>query len=282
MIPPFAVISRSEPARPDALQRARGDARISFVAEAGRTRLAALYQSGSARLRLPRVAKGAPPEAVLINTAGGLTGGDAFSVDVELGTGAHAVLTTQACERVYRSAGGDAAVAARLRLGSEAHLLWLPQETILFDGGRLDRRLDAELAGDATLLAVEAVILGRAARGETLRTGLFRDHWRIRRDGRLLFADDLRLDWETGDPCARPAALAGAGAFATLLLVGEDAEDRLPGVRRAIGENGGASAWNGKLLARLFAESGVALRRALARVLIDLLGGAALPRIWQL
>ena len=200
-----------------------------------------------------------------------------------LGSGTRAVVTSQACEKIYRSLGGAAEVTTRLEVGAGGRLDWLPQETILFDGGRIARRLEVDLAADATLLAVEAVIFGRTAHGETVRSGLFRDRWRIRREDALAFADELRFDWADAHLLDRPAVLAGGRAMATILFIGPDAEARLPSRPRAASARPAAvSAWNGKLLARIVAEGGAALRRVTSPALIDLLDGAALPKLWQI
>ena len=280
---PFAVtspFSRSEPSGPARLQRTRGAARIAFKLENGATRLDRLFQSGAAKIRLPHVAAGAPPQAVLINSAGGLTGGDRMSVAVDLAAGTRALLTTQACEKVYRSSAGEAEVITKISVEDRARLDWLPQETILFNGGRLKRRIEAELAPGATMLIVEATIFGRSAHGESITAGLFADRWRIRRQGRLIFADDLRFDWADPGLLRRPAVLGGGQAMASVLLVSEEAERDLGRVRRVVEGQGGASAWNGKLLARIVTKSGAALRRVLAPIIGELLDGAAFPRLW--
>jgi urease accessory protein len=268
-------------ADPGRLQRASGAVRLVFAKRGAATALRTLYQEGCAKARLPR-AFAQPPEAVLINTAGGLTGGDRLSTEVELGEGAGLVVTTQACERVYRSLGGPAALEARVMLGAGARLEWLPQETILFDGGRLKRRLDVDLAEDAEFLGVEAVLFGRTAMGEVVRSGAFHDRWRIRRGGKLLFADDLRLEGDIAAQLARPAVLAGQVAMATALYAGREAECLVDPVRDAIGEAGGASAWGGKLLVRIAAADGLALRSKLIPVLSILMNGRPLPKVWQL
>ncbi|MDB5447547.1 MAG: ureD, partial [Phenylobacterium sp.] len=240
-----------------------------------------LYQDGCAKIRLPRDAAAHGLEAVLINTAGGLTGGDRLAWRVEAGAGAALTLTTQACERIYRASADRAEVAVRLVAEAGARIDWLPQETILFDRAALARTFDVDLAAGARLLAVEAVVLGRTAMGERVCSGLLRDRWRVRRDGRLVFADDLRFEGDIAALTARAPVLSGACAFASLVLVAQDAERDLERVRAALGPCGGASAFEGKLFARVVAREGLALRRALVPA-IEALRGEALPRVWRL
>ena len=274
------VIQGSLPELP-VLQRARGRGRIAVRSEAGETRLARLFQEGCGKIRLPRDAMACGLEAVLINSSGGLTGGDRMDWAAEAADGARLTLTTQACEKVYRARDGTAEQRVALTAGEGARLDWLPQETILFDGGALSRTLEADLAAGATLLAVEAVVLGRLAMDETVRTGSLHDRWRIRREGALVFADDLRLDGPIADVAAAAPVLAGGRAFASLLLVAEEAERFLPAVRAALGAGGGASAFDGKLFARVVAPDGFALRQALLPALEALRAGAPLPRVWR-
>lgn len=272
-------LQRAVPVR---MQRAYGQASVSFRSRDGQTCLDRLFQEGCAKLRFPRPLGADDPQAILINTAGGLTGGDRFGAEVALEAGAAASVTTQACERIYRSTGADAVVTNRLRLAPGARLAWLPQETILFDGGRLSRALDVDLAEDAELVAVEAVLFGRQAMGETLCNGHLHDRWRIRRDGRLIFADDLRVEGDIAARLAAQPAMAGGRAMATVLFAGTVPERFLDQARAIIGPSGGASAWNGKFLARLVEETGLALRRRLEPLLTLLLGGRPLPKVWQL
>lgn len=278
----FPRLPQTCPPRPE-LERARGHARLSFVSAGGETRLAEFYQSGSAKIRMPRVAANAPKEAVLINTAGGVTGGDHLTYEISAGPRTRAVVSTQAAERIYRRSAGTARIDTRISVGGTAHLDWLPQETILFDNSALSRRLSAEIAQDATLLAAETVILGRAAMGETTRNIRVADSWRIRRGGSLVFADGLRLDGDAHNIMAAGATGAGATALATLVLVSPDAESRLAVARDALADcqgEGGVSAWNGMLVARLLASGGQALRADLIG-LIECLRGIAMPRVWN-
>jgi urease accessory protein len=265
------------------LERARGEARVSFAAEGGRTRIADLFQSGSAKIRFPRIEPGRPPEAVFLNTAGGVTGGDRLYFSIAVREGAAAIATTQAAERIYRREEGTGEIEANLSVAAGGRLDWLPQETILFDRSALARRLTADVAADATLLAAETVVLGRAAHGETVRECVLRDAWRIRRGGRLAFADGLRLDGDATATMSTRATGKGATAFATLVYVAPDAEARLDTARAALDgapAEAGASAWNGLLTARLLAADSQALRAALVR-LVESLRGTTMPRVWN-
>jgi urease accessory protein len=258
-------------------QRARGDGLLRV----GRAGLERLYQDGCAKVRLPRHAPGAGHDAVLINTAGGLTGGDRLSWTAEAGAGARLSLTTPACEKVYRTSEGAAQIEVRLSVESGARIDWLPQETILFDRSALSRTLAADVAAGGELLVMEAVILGRTAMGETVREGRLRDRWRIRREGRLIFADELRLEGTISELVNQAPLLAGRRAFASLLLVTEDAERSLPAVRDALGDDGGASAFDGKLFVRVATEGGFTLRQRLLPALAALRDGRPAPRIWS-
>ena len=262
--------------------RAIGRVRVAARLRNGQSRLADLHQSGSSKALFPR-GEGPGVTAVLLNTAGGVTGGDRFETAAEATQGASLTLSTQAAERAYRAQPGETGhIATRLTAAPGATLHWLPQETILFDGARLVRRLDAELAADARLLAVEPMIFGRAAMGERLDSLHFHDSWRIRRDGRLVYADALRLDGAAAAILARPGTLAGAGAMASLLYTAPDAEARLAPLRALLPATAGASLIRpGVLAARLAAPDGFTLRRALIPVL-ETLRGAPLPRVWML
>lgn len=285
MVEVQSLVTETAPRTPPLrLERARGFAQIGVRRDdEGRSRLHRLYQSGSAKVRLPRVAADAPLQAILINTAGGLTGGDELACAVMVGDGGTAVVATQAAERIYRRATGTAAVDTTLTVGAGGRLDWLPQETILFDRSSLRRRLTADVHQTGTLLAVEAVVLGRAAMGEAVREASLNDVWRIRRDGRLVFADGIRLDGDATAIMAGRATGEGATAFATVTLIAPDAPARLDAARTALAEGSGetgASAWNGILVARLLAPSGQSLRTDLIR-LIETLRGQAMPRVWH-
>jgi urease accessory protein len=282
----LAAISRFEKengaiAVPPLLPRSFGAIDLEFHQEDGASRARRVYQQGVLRARFPNVARGAAPEAVLINTAGGLTGGDCLTVLAELGEGTRTVLTTQAYEKVYRSVLGDASVIAELRVRAGAALDWLPQPTILFNRACLRRQTNIELANDAVFLGVEAVIFGRTAMSETVTTGALSDSWTIRRGGRLIHSDRFEIAGDVATRLAQPSVLDGHAAMATIRYVAPDAEARLSEMRELLAEGGAASAWNGMLLARIVARDGYNLSIHLARVLTGL-RRSPLPPVWTI
>ena len=234
-------------------------------------------EEGCAKLRLPARLAPQCSEAIIINTAGGLAGGDRFEFSAS--AAGDICLTTQAAEKIYGALSAETRVTTRLNGEGEARLLWLPQETILFDGARLARSFEADLQGNATLLAAETVILGRRAMGESLTDFSLHDRWRIRRDGRLIHADDLGLD---ASRVKGAAALGGATAFATVVFAGPDAERFLEPLREIFDGWGGVSAWNGKLVARLAGVDGFDLRKPLIPALKLLAAPSELPKVWSL
>ena len=273
-----------------AAQRVAGRARLFCGKSEGRTRLRRLYQDGSAKIRLPAV-EGDPLEAVLINTAGGMTGGDRLGWTIEVGAGASASITTQACEKVYRAAADRAETSVGLWVGPGARIAWLPQETIVFNRAAFARTLDVDLAEDAEALVLEATLFGRLAMGERTVQGSFHDRWRVRQGGVLIHGEDFRIGPDIAATLQRPAVTGGALAVATLLLVSPQAEDLLDKVRAIIGDPGiggwgGASFWSvgrsGKLLARLSAGDGYQLRKRLVPLVELLNGRAGLPKLWSL
>ncbi|ACY14257.1 Urease accessory protein UreD [Haliangium ochraceum DSM 14365] len=270
--------------------RANGEIRISFKTDRdGKSRLGNLYHRMPLRVLMSQVAPEEPPQGVLVTTSGGLAGGDRIAVHVEVEAGAQATLSTQAAEKVYGAGDyGPCHADAHLRLGPGARLAWLPQETILFDDARLRRACTIDVAADARVLAVESLVLGREARGEHLCSGELRERWRVRRGGRLVWMDALRVD----DWPARRAArfgLAEVRAMATVVVVAPRAEQYLDDARALLAEvpHAGASVpVPGVLVARLLAPASPPLRARLQTLLARLRhrvleGPERLPRIWN-
>lgn len=259
--------------------RARGALELTLKQGPAGTAIDRFRTSGATKVLFPRTR---PFQAILINTAGGLTGGDRFDLAVSAGQGTDAVLTTQAAERAYRALEGAARVTTRLILGAGARLAWLPQETILYQGSALDRRLEIDLASDARLLMVEPLLFGRLAMGERLTRLHLRDRILLRQAGRPLYADALHLSGDAEAQLSRAPAARGARAMASLVFRAPEAPARLEAVRALLPTTGGASLLAPDLLvARLLAPDGFELRRALVPIL-ETLKGAALPRSWSL
>ncbi|WP_257166349.1 urease accessory protein UreD [Bradyrhizobium sp. SRS-191] len=260
--------------------RARGAVRFDVRLRDGMTRRHHLHESGSLRVRFPS------PEddglsAMFVNTAGGIAGGDRFAIEVAAGEGSRVTLSSAAAEKVYRASGRPADLDIALKVEAGAHISWLPQETILFDRARIHRRIDIDLADTASLLLCEIVVFGRTAMGERMREGEFVDRWRLKRGGKLVFAETVRLDGDIGDKLAQPAIAKGSAAIGTALIVPGDAalveriRESLPDCR---GE-AALSAWNGFAMARFCAQDAASLRADM----ISVLGQASpvpLPRLW--
>jgi urease accessory protein len=263
-----------------AANRAQGAVRFDVRCDGGVTRRGRLHESGSLRVRFPS------PEddglsAVFVNTAGGVAGGDHFDIAISAGEGTRLTLTTAAAEKVYRAPEAPARLDISLKAASGAHLAWLPQETILFDRAKISRRIDIDLAEDASLLLCEIVVFGRAAMGERMENGEFVDRWRLRRGGRLVFAETVRLDGDIGAKLTRSAVAKGGVAIGTALIVpGDEAVvERIREAADCFGGEVGISAWNGFAMARFCAQDAAALRADMMTVLGRALP-AALPRLW--
>lgn len=269
------------PAHPR-LQRATGESRVVFARRDGATRLTDLYQRDPCRILFPDPEPGEPPQAVLVTTSGGVTGGDVLKMAIEVGPGGEALVATQAAEKIYRASMSsepctmDIAVA----VGAGATLDWLPQETIVFQGARLKRRTVAEVAAGGALLACEMVVLGRAASGERFTVGLLLDAWSVRRAGKLAWTDTLRVEGET----PTGAGFGAANALATVIGVWDDPRPRFERARALLESadkvRAGVTLVNGILVARLLGEATL-VRAAVTRFLGDF-RGQRLPRVWHI
>jgi urease accessory protein len=252
-------------------------------------RISVLHQQAPLRALFPLEVDGA--DAVVVNTGGGVVGGDRLRVEIGLGADTEAFVTSQAAEKVYRSAGPTARIHTRLRLGPGATLTWLPQETILFDGSRVDRRLEVEMDPDARLLAAEMLVFGRLARGEHLQDSHLRESWDVRVGDRLAWAERFGFSPPDADVLDEPALGGGARALATAVFAAAQAPAALEAARAAMDlagdSRGGVTAVNGLLVARILGSDPAAVRRSLARSVAAwrgvLLGQSpSLPRLWSI
>ncbi|MCZ0960114.1 urease accessory protein UreD [Paracoccus benzoatiresistens] len=266
------------PVPTQSFQRSQGAAHVVM----GPRGLLDLAQAGSAKAMLPRLTAGLP-EIVFLNTSGGLASNDRLSFGVTLRGRTRALATTQTAERAYRAEGGAALAQVRLQVGEGGWLDWLPQETILFDGAKLDRDTQVDLADGAGCLLLEMIVLGRLAMGERPRRLHLRDRRVVRQAGRIIHHDAMALDDATLPRLDGPALLGGARCMAVLAMIAPHAPDLLGTARAALDEPGvtsAASAPPGRLVIRLLAQDNWPLRRQVNRLLAALRPDP-LPRIWQ-
>lgn len=272
------------------LTRSEGRSEIIFKFAGNESRLAHFYQSGCARVRFPSVHNIHMPEAVMINTAGGLTGGDRMDSELSLQRDARLTVTAQAAEKIYKSVGPAVEIRNIMNLGEGAFLEWMPQETILFNHSSLDRLNKVQLTSTSRFLGVETTLFGRLAHGENVEYAMLKDGWKIWRDGRLIWIDALHMHEDFARQLDRPALLDGARALATLIYAGPDSDDHLPLLRDlALGCECrvAATAFDGFLVTRFLAPDGFTLRQDMTRILKNfraVLHGAdiALPRVWEI
>ncbi len=262
----------------------RAVGRIEFTVDAGPggSRRGRVHEAGALRVRFPAGNSRRDLDAVIVNTSGGMAGGDRFGIDVKVGAGAHLTVTTAAAEKVYRSLGPDSKIGVTLEVGPGGTLAWLPQETIVFDQVRLSRTIDVSLARDANLLLAEAMVFGRSAMGETVLDGHVFDRWRLRVDRSLIFAETLRLDGQIAQRLSQRAVARGGVAVANIIKYpGNDGDvAAVRAMQECFAGEVGASAWNGVSVVRLVAPDGAALRRDLVSV-VTALHAAPLPRLWS-
>lgn len=274
------------------LQRADGAAQVAVTASGGRTVISDIYQRAPCKALFPLVDGRECAEVVFLNTAGGVAGGDRLAYGVAVNGAARLTGSTQAAERIYRALDKPGRIETRLSVADEAVLQWLPQETILFDGGRLSRSTEIRLSPAARLIALEWLVLGRVAHGETVRHGEVKDRWRLFRGDRLIWADSFRLSGNVAAQMARPSLLGGCRALATLIYAAPDAGAEIERARAALSSlsagperQAAATVVAGLLICRFAAGEAALLRSAVIEFLRAFREGLAgfapsLPRVW--
>ena len=264
------------------MQRMKGSASFSTVYKDQRSYLEKLYQSGSLKLRFPLYSD-SHFEAVQINTAGGVTGGDKLLWKCELGEKTKATITTQAAEKIYRSLDGlPAEINISLTLRKNSTLFWLPQETIFFNRGALKRKITVEMEEGAALLLVEAFVFGRKLMGEKVVNGFIDDEWQVRLCDELVHFEAFKINGNILQQSTRPAIFNGNQAISSVLYIADDYQSKEEAAREIIGQSGGASAWNGKLLARIIEKDSYFLKKRLVPLVNLLTKGAGVPKFWSI
>jgi len=209
------------------MQRAKGH--LSF--RVGQKRVLRMFQSGSAKLMLPKTYSDMM-EAVILNTSGGMTDGDMLNIDVEA-EGCALVMTTQTAERVYRSVGTKPAkIQINLSVSGMADLHWLPQETIIFEGAAVDRKITLNMSSDSHCLLAETIVLGREAMGENIQQCHFTDQWRLYIDGKLFHSESIRMIGDVEKLLHSNASANGARIISTIICAGPNTEKLKPIVEK--------------------------------------------------
>ncbi|SDR59024.1 urease accessory protein [Rhizobiales bacterium GAS191] len=270
------------------LQRANGCGRVVLSGSEKGPRIVDVFQRSPIRIMFPRVGDGAIEEAVLVNTAGGIAGGDRLDLDVTVLANASIAVTSQAAEKVYRALNEPARITTKLKACEAAKLAWLPQETIVFNWGRLRRETEIELSSGAELLALEWLVLGRAAHGEEMVGGHITDSWRVKKDGRLIWADSFRATDEVFPHLQRKALLSNCKAVGTLIYFGPHLDTRLEFLRDIAASlecHCAATSVGGLIIVRFAAKVSYDLRLALRNLLQQFSrelgpGPFRVPKMW--
>ena len=262
---------------------------LEYTRQGGRTTLSGREHSGPLLVQKALYPEGdAVCHSIIVHPPGGIAAGDALKLELRLGEGAAALLTTPGAGKWYKSMGPKASLAQHFDIGRGAVLEWLPQPTIVFDAARAETKTEVRLHDEGLYLGWEMSCMGRTASGERFNSGELRQRTEVWQQGRRLWCEYARL---AGDDAmlASAAGLAGCTVSATLIAAGKDIGKELledcRGIAPEAGEHSGITALPRVLLARYLGHSGEAAMQyfiALWSLLRPALAGrsAVLPRIW--
>lgn len=272
-----------------AMQRGQGYGRLVVHGGKNGNRIVDLMQRSPVRIMFPTIEGRSCSEAVLINSGGGVTGGDKIDYHIVAMNGSNIAVTTQAAEKLYKAISLPAVISTRLEILEGAQLAWLPQETIVFDRSQFRRKTELDIAPSAEVLVAELLVLGRAAHGEKLAEVSIHDEWRVRKNGRLIWADAFRLTTPIAGHMNRRSLLGDCAALCTLLYSGTLVEVMQSLIRKAAPSDGswvGSTIVNGLLVIRIAARDAASLRQAVV-VVLELFsatkgqGCFQVPKMWS-
>lgn len=268
-----------------------GNLQLVFASQNEATQLIHEQVQAPLKVQRPFYPEGAKVcHGAILHTAGGIVGGDRLSLQVQLQPNAHALLTTVAAAKIYRSNGLEATQTIQLDVAAGACLEWLPLETIVFNQAIYRQNIRVELAPSATWLGWDMTRFGRSARGEKFLAGNWRSHTEIWQQGKPLWID---RQWLPGseEVFHSPHGLAGCPIVASFALVGRWVEPDLVEKVRSLwqgssGEIGVTRLMSG-LLCRYRGSSTIEARQWLIAIwhLVRthyLHRPACIPRVWQL
>lgn len=248
--------------------------------------LAHKRQFGPLTVQRPFYPEGGACHLYLLHPPGGVVGGDRLEIDVQVRSGAHALITTPGAAKFYRSAGPWALQHQRLVVEDGGVLEWFPHENILFPGAMLGNRMQVKLSGDARFLGWEIQSLGRPVIGERFDSGSADLRLDVSREGRPLLSERLRI--RGNSDLDGPSGLRGfavAASFVASRAGPEDVEAAREGLEMPTGHPFAMSLVEDLLVARCLAGSVEPVNRiflALWGILRPRLLGreACAPRIW--
>lgn len=168
----------------------RAALRLAYERRGTRSVLAGRSHVGPMVVQRPLYPEGeAVCHTILVHPPAGIAGGDRLRVDVSVGAGAHALLTTPGAGKWYRSAGTRGELVQRIEVADGGICEWLPQESIVFDGALGELATEVSLQGDACFIGAEMVCFGRTGSGERFNRGELAMRTRIERDGRPVWLE---------------------------------------------------------------------------------------------
>lgn len=286
--PPCELLSAGAVTHPGAAGW-RAALALAFERRGGRTVLVRNRHYGPLRIQKPLYPEGdAVCHAIMLHPPAGIVGGDSLDIAVEVGAGAHALLTTPGAGKWYRSGGRPAAMAQTVKVAAGGICEWLPQESIVFDGaeGSLSTRIELETG--ARFIGAEMTCFGRTGSGERFTQGHFGTHTRIVMDGRPVWLERGHVQGG-GALLDSPVGLGSQPVSGTLWLIGPEVDEALRDTCREIAPavgDGAVTLLPGVLVARWMGPACEPGREWFARLwaaVRPVLTGqpAATPRIWN-
>jgi urease accessory protein len=271
----------------------RGSLAIDYRLRDGRT-IAHDRHDGPLRVLRALHPEGGVCHSVLVHPPGGVVGGDELAIELSLGEGAHALVTTPGATRFYRSAGATAAQTLHAVAGAASRLEWLPLETIAYSGCLATNALRFDLAAGAEMIGWDVTALGLPESERPFAAGRFTQsielpgRWLER--GSIAASDERLLD--------SPLGWAGRRVLATMWFASGDSLDParsdalLAGARSAAAAHslaataGATSPQDGVIVVRALAarvEPAMELLQRIWRVWRPLAWGVAAtaPRVWS-
>ena len=252
-----------------------------------RTVISRRQHEGPLTIQRPFYPEGDVCHTYLLHPPGGIVGGDELNLSVKVNPHAHALLTTPASTKFYRSNGELAKQYQHLQVASQAVIEWMPQETIIFNAARCETVTEVHLDDGARFAGWEILCQGRPAAGEKFIQGECRQRLEIFRQGKPLVIERTRLRGETEIQRAQ-WGMAGFPVVGTMLVTDCDKNvlEQLVEFQTDGDVRCSVTLINNVLVCRYLGKQGIEARewftgiwQKIRETWID--KPACLPRIWQ-